>query len=718
MLERTTVRQTMLKQKDQTDGQLNRRLVEPEIVRNMKLISFVVFFLGITLSAFSYTDESHYSLVFGRTRYFRVFTPSDYDETDFTKRYPVIYYFHGCGGSYRSSGPYSYAEFGLKAPVAIGRNEDSDYGFPNNADFENYSDENNVIIVCVDGKIYGLPTWCGVFFPSQAESWEGNYYNFSAYIRELIHVVDSRYHTKRGSQFRAVSGLSMGGHMAIWVAATNPHLFSSASEFCHSPSFFDVGNPAFQTTVDLQQLWRNLRGLPFRHSTNDGDYLKYYTEELSSTFSGAGFENEFYLADFCKHHAARVDLQFDFHLGHFSLPKTSIPCFSHINLYPLFEIWGYEVSSSKTGNGWIYLHSVTKNGFGIYTRKRLPWGNCLPEFDISITSPPVYSPGGIYTVSRYAYRDGAIRTHSIQADSNGRITLSSSGGMGEEIGLSGEGLQPPVFVLTDTINENIYLDNNVENALSFDVVNLSASSQEIDFIASSGDTALLQITQNHKHVRIPGLSKIRIDSLLICKGFYRSSFQNKGYIKIASSINGIIQDRDCILQVTVKNQPQQIEPSAIRILDGKSEHFSVFKYAWGEWNHPLSSDTISEGFGNGNGKAEMGETFSLWIKMPSGYDSLDIETWHPLIPINSDDNPDIQIKEIKLHRFSTGRSLLSAEICLKRKPTKENPIRIPVQSEFLKIEQLNDDCHRNVADNFAYYYSEIIIHEDGSAHLK
>jgi len=53
----------------------------------------------------------------------------------------------------------------------------------------------------------------------------------------------------------------MGGQIAIWLAATNPHLFSSASEFCHSPTYFDVGEPSHMTTIDVKQLWRNFIGL-------------------------------------------------------------------------------------------------------------------------------------------------------------------------------------------------------------------------------------------------------------------------------------------------------------------------------------------------------------------------------------------------------------------------------------------------------------------------
>ncbi len=688
------------------------------MLSKFKFVITALFLVTLALSGYSFTDESHYSTTFGSTRYFRVFTPPGYDAGNCTKRYPVIYYFHGCGGSYRSSGTYSYADYGLTIPVAEGRKSDPDYEYPNNADFENYTLHNDVIIVCVDGKIKDLPVGCGVYFPSQAEKWSGNYYNFSLYIRELFDVVDSRYNTRRGPEYRAVSGLSMGGQMSIWVAATNPHLFSSASEFCHSPGLYDVGEPAYLTTIDVQQLWRNLKGLPFRHSTNDRDYLRYYTSELYAAFSGAGFENEFYLADFCKHHAARIDLQFDFHMNHFSSPKKTLPCFSFINLYPRFEVWGYEVNSDKTGNGWIYLHSVTKNGLGLYTRKRLPWGKGLPEFNISLTTPPIYNPDSVYTVSRYSYRKSFFTKQDLKADSKGRLSFSSSGGIGEEIGIVSKELQPPVFVLTDTINENIYLENNVKTALSFDVVNLSQSVQKINFIVSTENSELVTILKNAKQVTVPANSKIRVDSLFVCKGVYLSSYKNKGYIKISSSINGVIQERECLIQVNVKRQTKQLEPVGIKIFDGRSETISLFKYYWGDWKNPMSSGLISEGSGNGNGKIEKGETFSLWIQPSLSFDSTDLKTWHPVVPINWGDNKDITVEEIKQHTFSTGRTVLSAVIRLNREPAKGNPVRIPVQSEFIKMEPLKNDCHRNSADNYEFCYFEILVYEDGTAGIE
>lgn len=682
----------------------------------MKSIILRISFALLPFTAMSFVDDNHYSKIFDEIRFFRVFTPPDYNPADTTKKYPVIYYFHGCGGSYESSGSRKYSDWGLTHPVAVNRPYNEAYEYPNNADFENYTYNNNIIIISVDGKIKGLGG-CGVYYPSLADSLMNNYYNFSAYIRELISIVDERYNTKTGPQYRAISGLSMGGHMAIWLAAANPHLFSSASEFCHSPSYFDVGKPSYMTTIDVKELWRNLRGVPFRHSTNEGDYLKYYTKELYFIYSGAGFQNKYYLTDFCRHWAARVDLQFDFHRKHFESNMKKIKCFSFINLYPNFEVWDFNISSSKIGNGWIYLRDVTKNGLGIYTRKRLPWGNGLPTFNIDVITPAIYIPHEAYTLSRYSYRNNTFSIEKIKSDSLGRLKLTSSGGIGEEIGILGKNLQPPVILLTDTINENIYLEDNTEKSLSFDVINLSSMPQTINFIAETENNDILTILKGKKQITIPPQSKKRVDSFIVCKGKYLSSFNNTGYIKITSSIDGVIQDREHVIQVNViQFQPEHPE---VKIFDGKSETISLFKYGWNNWRHPVtvSSGSIKEGIGNANGKPEMGEIFSIWIKPSSALDSTDINTWHPTIPINNKNNPDISVVKIEQHAFSTGGAVLSAQIRLNRPPTKRNPVKIPLRSKFLKVEPLANDCHRSTADNFGYFYYEIIINSDFTANV-
>ena len=684
----------------------------------LKIAFSVLLLILASRTVDAFTDESHYSSTFNTIRYFRVFTPHDYDHEKKKKRYDVIYYFHGCGGSYRKSGTYSYQDFGLTPPEAVNRPNHPDYDYPNNADLENEANQKDVIIISVNGKIPGIPG-CGVYFPSQVEGWEGNWYNFSMYIRELIEVVDKRYNTLVGPQHRAISGLSMGGQAATWIAATNPHLFSSASEFGYSPAYYDVGAPAYQTTIDIHQLWRNFRGLPIRHSTNDGDYLKYYTTQLFHMFEGAGFENEFYLADFCMHHAARMDLQFEFQQQYFSKPKSDPACFSFINLYPDFEVWGYEVQSEKVGNGWIYLHDVTKNGLGIYTRHRLPWGKSLNTFNIEVTTPDFYKPGWDYTLSRYNYSTDEISTSSIKADEQGRLMIRSEGGKGDEFGIEGEGLTPAVFVLTDTINEDLHLDADQPKTFSMDVVNLSTKDQKVKFEVSTDNTDLLKITRQPDEVIVPALSKISIDTFFTCVGKSAENFKNTGFIRISSSIGGVVQERIQYRKVVVKrsNQPDP-DDFEVKIFDGRTEELPLYQYQWNGWNNPFTSDMIAEGLGNGDGKPDIGEVFSIWIKTPSPLEEKDQQTWHPTTPLNGKNAPDIFVEEILQTRRNTGRSSLSAQLRLLHSPTIDNPVRIPVQVEFLQAEYLLDDCHRNTTDKFGYGYYDLLLLENGEIKLQ
>jgi hypothetical protein len=439
---------------------------------------------------------------------------------------------------------------------------------------------------------------------------------------------------------------------------------------------------------------------------------------LFETYDGAGFKNEYYLADFCNHHAARIDLQFGFHLNSFNQPKNRVACFSHVNLYPTFEVWGYQVSSNKRGNGWIYLHDVTKNGLGIYTRQRFPYAKSLSEFNIKVTTPPFYIPNESYTLSRYSYKNNTISNQDIKADSMGKLTITSTGGMGEEIGIVGEGLQPPLFILTNTINENIYLKPQIETPLSFNIVNLSTLPQTIEFAVSTENNDLLTILSQPKSVKVPAQSKVHIDSLVVIKGKTLDDFKNTGYIKISAIIGGVEQDREHIIQVVVKNATTVSESASIKIFDGRSEELALYKYDWNGWDHPFSSGIISEGTGNGNGKAEPGEIFSIWVRPQSAVDQQDITTWHPTTPNNWGVNRDITIEEVKQHRFSTGRAILSAQISIHRKPDRDNPIRIPLQVETLKVEYLENDCHRNTADNFNYSYYDLVIYQDGSAEIE
>lgn len=124
----------------------------------------------------------------------------------------------------------------------------------------------------------------------------------------------------------------------------------------------------------------------------------------------------------------------------------------------------------------------------------------------------------------------------------------------------------------------------------------------------------------------------------------------------------MIQGREQLIRVIVKKPNPIIDNFCIKFFDGQEEYLALYKYVWGEWNNPIPTDKISEGIGNGNGKAEIGETFAIWIQTPSLIESKDEATWHPTIPLNNKNNADIIFKEIKAHKFNTRRPVLSAQM--------------------------------------------------------
>lgn len=81
-----------------------------------------------------------------------------------------------------------------------------------------YSDNENVIFVCPDGK----NSW---YWDSPKDST----YRFETYVsKELVSWVDNKYPTIRNRVARAITGLSMGGHGALWLSFRHKDVFGAA----------------------------------------------------------------------------------------------------------------------------------------------------------------------------------------------------------------------------------------------------------------------------------------------------------------------------------------------------------------------------------------------------------------------------------------------------------------------------------------------------------
>ena len=121
-----------------------------------------------------------------------VITPDEYDKDG--EAYAVLYILHGAGGSYAS---WVYA-----MPSVV-----------------EYADLYNIILVFPDG---GRTSW---YFDSPIDT----QMLYETYVsKELISNIDKNYNTKPNKNARAVTGLSMGGHGAFYLAFKHPDVWGAA----------------------------------------------------------------------------------------------------------------------------------------------------------------------------------------------------------------------------------------------------------------------------------------------------------------------------------------------------------------------------------------------------------------------------------------------------------------------------------------------------------
>ncbi len=108
--------------------------------------------------------------------------------------YPVVYLLHGHGGN--------YGNWVNQAP-----------------EIKELADKYSMIIVCPDG---GTDSW---YWDSPVDP----SYRYETFVaRELVAWVDANYKTDKRREGRAITGLSMGGHGALYLALKNQDVFGAA----------------------------------------------------------------------------------------------------------------------------------------------------------------------------------------------------------------------------------------------------------------------------------------------------------------------------------------------------------------------------------------------------------------------------------------------------------------------------------------------------------
>lgn len=139
------------------------------------------------------------SALMGKEVNFAVYLPPDYQTS--SRRYPVLYLLHGYSDD--ETGWIQFGEVNVSADYLIGKGE-----IP------------ATIIVMPDGGV----TWYVDDYSGKVP-WE------SMFLEELIPYIEKNYRVRAKREFRAVSGLSMGGFGALGLAMRNPEMFASCVAF-------------------------------------------------------------------------------------------------------------------------------------------------------------------------------------------------------------------------------------------------------------------------------------------------------------------------------------------------------------------------------------------------------------------------------------------------------------------------------------------------------
>ena len=157
-----------------------------------KTILSVLFSFCVQLLVAQIDTLMVYSQVMGKSIPNLVITPKDYDIQD--DELPVLYLLHGAGGY--------FSNWMFRVP-----------------EIEKYATDYNIIIVCPDGD---KTSW---YIDSPIDSTS----QYESYItKELVPAIDQIYKTIKHKSGRAITGLSMGGHGAFYLAFRHQELWGAA----------------------------------------------------------------------------------------------------------------------------------------------------------------------------------------------------------------------------------------------------------------------------------------------------------------------------------------------------------------------------------------------------------------------------------------------------------------------------------------------------------
>ncbi len=152
------------------------------------------------------------SINVGEKARLNVIVPDSYKIGD--KKYPVVYFLNGFGGNH------------------------GDY--PRKSNLMEETDVFDIIAVCIDGA---TDSW---YFDSTLKT----NYNYETFVsKEVVEYIDEKYRTIAKREGRAITGLSMGGHGAMYIGLRHPDVFKTVMSMSGALDLCAITRPR-------QGIWR------------------------------------------------------------------------------------------------------------------------------------------------------------------------------------------------------------------------------------------------------------------------------------------------------------------------------------------------------------------------------------------------------------------------------------------------------------------------------
>jgi poly(3-hydroxybutyrate) depolymerase len=545
-----------------------------------------LFFMAMTFNGFSQeraeiVDKTHFSEVFGEVRNFRVFLPSGHAEKG-GAAFPVVYFFHGWSQRYFGSLKREQSD-----PTTL--TVDDSLAF--------MAEKHQILVVKADGynREYQADYYLRPYNVSPVET----HRQFPMYFPELVGYVDRHFKTQAKRESRAVAGFSMGGFMSLLLAAKFSDMLVASVPFCPSPEFF-VGPKNFPTEYYHGHMARNFEAVKVRYLSGDEDFIRAYHKDLDEIWSRqmTHYETAIYETD---HAVVGLREMFHFLTNTFENPPEKPEKWNHIDVYPNFRIWDYQIYSDRDIPGFTVLQNVSKAGFRSSVKSKLPEGESLPFVNLSIQTPGIYEKKSWYKIHQFNLENGERMTKDIQADNLGRLFFELDG-FEREVYIESQDQAKPELVLVDHQFEN------EDWPVALKKLNLAITLLNKGGMGAMGINA--KITPSNERVKIwennLEIGDLNCGETYSTKGAFVIEFLDKSSIMEQITIEFTDGDgSQWRSNLNIHIMGDEILEKAWTISDGRELTYAV-----------NGTDTVTSklGTGNGDGIANSGESIVVLAK--------------------------------------------------------------------------------------------------------